>query len=488
MRKGLGKDMNKEQLISALVDIMGRDGVVDAPDELIVYECDGLTIDRNTPHAVVLPTSVEQVSAVVKLLHQENIPFVARGAGTGLSGGTLSPEGGVMITLTRMNHIVEIDIKNQRALVEAGVVNLHLSKAVADQGYYFVPDPSSQYACTIGGNIAENSGGPHTLKYGVTTNHTLGVEVVLPDGQIIWFGGKTYDSPGYDLRGILIGSEGMLGIVTRAWVKLTRSPQTWKTFLAVFDRIEDASNTVAGIIARGIVPDALEMLDKVVIGAVEEAFHFGFPLDAEAVLIIEIEGLEAGLETQAERIIEVCQENNARDIQSAKDDKERALLWMSRKRAFGAMGRLSPSYYVQDGVVPRTKLPDIMRIIEKTGKKYDLLIGNVFHAGDGNIHPCIAYDDRDSDQAARTVAAGDEILRACVDLGGSITGEHGIGYEKVDLMPLIFSKQDIAAMESVKQVFDPSNISNPGKMFPTNRSCIGCGTIELKRTKRQAAL
>jgi glycolate oxidase len=480
--------MKKTQLISALVDLVGRDGVVDAPDQLIVYECDGLTLDRKAPHAVVLPTSTEQVSAVVKLLHQENIPFVARGAGTGLSGGSLSPEGGVMITLTKMNHIHEIDIKNQRALVEPGVVNLHLSKAVAEHGYYFVPDPSSQYACTIGGNIAENSGGPHTLKYGVTTNHTLGLEVVLPDGQIVWFGGKTDDSPGYDLRGILIGSEGMLGIVTRAWVKLTRSPQTWKTFLVVFDRIEDASNTVTGIIARGIVPDAMEMMDKVVIGAVEEAYHFGFPLDAEAVLIIEIEGLEAGLDTQAERIIDVCNKNHARDIQSAKDDKERALLWMSRKRAFGAMGRLSPSYYVQDGVVPRTKLPDIMRAIEKAGKKHNLLIGNVFHAGDGNIHPCIAYDDRDPDHSARTVAAGDEILRACVELGGSITGEHGIGYEKVDLMPLIFSKQDIAAMESVKEVFDPSNLSNPGKMFPTDRSCIGCGTVELKRTNRQAAL
>lgn len=480
--------MNKEQLIDALVAIIGRDGVVDAPDELIVYECDGLTIDRNAPHAVVLPTTTEQVSAVVKLLHQENIPFVARGAGTGLSGGSLPPDGGVMITLTKMNHIVEIDIKNQRALVEAGVVNLHLSKAVADEGYYFVPDPSSQYSCTIGGNIAENSGGPHTLKYGVTTNHTLGMEVVLPDGEIVWFGGKTNDTPGYDLRGLLIGSEGMLGIVTRAWVRLTRSPQTWKTFLAVFDRIEDASSTVAGIIGKGIVPDALEMLDKVVIGAVEEAYHFGFPLDAEAVLIIEIEGLEAGLDTQAERIIEVCRENHARDIQSAADDKERALLWMSRKRAFGAMGRLSSSYYVQDGVVPRTKLPDIMRSIEKAGQKHDLLIGNVFHAGDGNIHPCIAYDDRDPDQCARTVAAGDEILRACVDLGGSITGEHGIGYEKVDLMPLIFSEDDIVAMEDVKRVFDPSNISNPGKMFPTDRSCIGCGTVELKRTNRQAAL
>ncbi len=480
--------MIKDQLVEKLAAVLGRENVIDAPDQLIVYECDGLTIDRNAPHAVVLPTTTEEVAAVVRILHEARIPFVARGAGTGLSGGSLPPEGGVMIALTKMNRIVEVDIRNQRALVEAGVVNLHLSKEVGRQGYHFVPDPSSQYACTIGGNIAENSGGPHTLKYGVTTNHTLGVEVVMPDGRITWFGGKSDDAVGYDLRGLLIGSEGMLGIVTRAWVKLTRLPQAWRTFLMVFDTVEDASRAVAGVIARGIVPSALEMLDKVVIGAIEEAYHFGFPLDAEAVLIIELEGHEAGLDTQAEDVIAVCRENGACDVRTAGDEKERALLWMSRKRAFGAMGRLSPSYYVQDGVVPRTKIPDIMRVIQAMGKKYELLIGNVFHAGDGNIHPCIAYDDRDEDQSRRTVEASNEILRACVDLGGSITGEHGIGYEKVDLMPLIFDEPDIRAMETVKEVFDEENLSNPGKMFPTNRSCIGCGTVELKYTNRQAAL
>ena len=480
--------MIKDQLVEKLAAVLGRENVIDAPDQLIVYECDGLTIDRNAPHAVVLPTTTEEVAAVVRILHEARIPFVARGAGTGLSGGSLPPEGGVMIALTKMNRIVEVDIRNQRALVEAGVVNLRLSKEVGRQGYHFVPDPSSQYACTIGGNIAENSGGPHTLKYGVTTNHTLGVEVVMPDGRITWFGGKSDDAVGYDLRGLLIGSEGMLGIVTRAWVKLTRLPQAWRTFLMVFDTVEDASRAVAGVIARGIVPSALEMLDKVVIGAIEEAYHFGFPLDAEAVLIIELEGHEAGLGTQAEDVIAVCRENGACDVRTAGDEKERALLWMSRKRAFGAMGRLSPSYYVQDGVVPRTKIPDIMRVIQAMGKKYELLIGNVFHAGDGNIHPCIAYDDRDEDQSRRTVEASNEILRACVDLGGSITGEHGIGYEKVDLMPLIFDEPDIRAMETVKEVFDEENLSNPGKMFPTNRSCIGCGTVELKYTNRQAAL
>ncbi len=480
--------MNKDRLVDRLAAVLGRENVIDAPDQLIVYECDGLTIDRNAPHAVVYPTTTEEVAAVVRILHEANIPFVARGAGTGLSGGSLPPDGGVMIALTKMNRIVEVDFRNQRALVEAGVVNLHLSKETGKQGYHFVPDPSSQYACTIGGNIAENSGGPHTLKYGVTTNHTLGVEVVLPDGQVTWFGGKAEDSVGYDLRGLLIGSEGMLGIVTRAWVKLTRLPQAWRTFLVVFDSVEDASRAVAGVVDRGIVPSALEMIDRVAIGAIEAAYHFGFPLDAEAVLIIELEGHEAGLGAQAEAVTAVCGDNRAREIRTAEDDRERALLWTSRKRAFGAMGRLSPSYYVQDGVVPRTKIPDIMRVIRTTAEKYELLIGNVFHAGDGNIHPCIAYDDRDEEQAQKTVEASNEILRACVDLGGSITGEHGIGYEKVDLMPLIFDEPDIQAMETVKEVFDGNNLSNPGKMFPTNRSCIGCGTAELKYTNRQAAL
>lgn len=480
--------MTKEQLIPALIEMVGRDGVIDAPDELIVYECDALTIDKNAPHAVVFPTSTDQVAAVVRLLHRANIPFVARGAGTGLSGGSLAPDGGVMISLTKMTKILEVDLRNRRALVEAGVVNLHLSKEVAGAGYHYVPDPSSQYACTIGGNIAENSGGPHTLKYGVTTNHTLGVEVVLPDGEVVWFGGRTDDTPGYDLRGVMIGSEGMLGIVTRAWVRLAKLPQTYRTFLAVFDSIEDATSTVSGIIARGIVPAALEMMDNVVIGAVEAAYHFGFPLDAEAVLIIELDGLEAGIDTLAGRVIEVCRENNVRDIRTARDEKERALLWTSRKRAFGALGRLGSSYYTQDGVVPRTKLPEIMRVIKAVKEKYNLLIGNVFHAGDGNIHPCIIYDERDPELTKKTIEASSEILKACIDMGGSVTGEHGIGVEKRDFMPLIFTEDDITAMERVKQVFDPSNLCNPGKVFPTNRSCIGCGVVELAKINRQAAM
>jgi len=480
--------ISDNQLRDALVEILGQDGVIDAPDELIVYECDGLTIGKNMPHAVVFPTSTEQVSAVVRLLHGKQIPFVARGAGTGLSGGSLPPDGGVMIALTRMNEIVEIDIGNRRALVEPGVVNLHLSNAVTDFGYHYVPDPSSQYSCTIGGNIAENSGGPHTLKYGVTTNHTLGMEVVLPDGEVVWFGGKSDDTPGYDLRGILIGSEGMLGIVTRAWVRLVKLPQTFRTFLAVFDTIEDATNTVSGLIGRGIVPAALEMIDQVVIGAVEEAFQVGFPLDAEAVLIIELDGLEAGMESQAERVIEVCKQNNLRDLRKTRDSRERDLIWKSRKRAFGALGRLSPSYYTQDGVVPRTRLPDIMRVIKSVQEKYDLMIGNVFHAGDGNIHPCICYDENNPEMVKKVLDASTEILKACIEMGGSVTGEHGIGAEKMDFMPLLFSENDIQAMENVKHAFDEANLCNPGKVFPTDRSCIGCGVEELKAMKRQAAM
>lgn len=480
--------MTKDTLVEALVKLVGREGVIDAADELIVYECDGLTISKNAPHAVVLPTNTAQVSAIVKLLNEAEVPFVARGAGTGLSGGSLPPDGGVMITMTRMNRILEIDFSNRRALVEPGVVNLHLSNEVADKGYHYVPDPSSQYSCTIGGNIAENSGGPHTLKYGVTTNHTLGMEVVLPDGEVVWLGGKADDSPGYDLRGLFIGSEGMLGIVTQAWVRLVKLPQTFRTFLAVFDTIEDATNTVSDLIANGIVPAALEMIDQVVIGAVEAAFHVGFPLDAEAVLIIELDGLDAGMESQAKKVTDICAANNMRDLRLASDSAERDLIWKSRKRAFGALGRLSPSYYTQDGVVPRTKLPDIMRVIKATQEKYGLLIGNVFHAGDGNIHPCICYDENDTGMIKKAVDASAEILKACIEMGGSVTGEHGIGAEKMDFMPLLFSEDDMRAMTNVKEIFDGANLCNPGKVFPTDRSCIGCGVEELKHMKRQAAM
>ena len=462
--------MTKEQMISALVDIVGRDSVIDEMDEMIVYECDAMTIDRKLPQAVVFPTSTGQVADIVRLLHQANIPFVARGAGTGLSAGALPPEGSVMITLTKMNKILEIDLDNQRALVEAGVVNLHLNNVAGKQGFLYAPDPSSQYSCTIGGNIAENAGGPHTLKYGVTTNHTLGVEVVMPDGEVVWLGGKTDDSPGYDLRGVVIGSEGMLGIVTRAWVRLTRLPQAYKTILAVFDSIEDATNTVTGIIARGIIPAALELMDKVVVGAVEAAIHFGFPLDAEAVLIIELDGLETGLETQGQRVVEVCQENHVRDIRVAADAKERAALWKSRKSAFGAMGRLNPTYFTQDGVVPRTRLPEITRVVQDTKNKYNLLIGNVFHAGDGNLHPCIAFDARDPEQTKKALDASGEILKACVEMGGTITGEHGVGFEKINFMHLIFSEEDLRAMKNVKQVFDGANLCNADKIFPKNGS------------------
>ena len=349
----------------------------------------------------------------------------------------LAVTGGVMITLSRMNRILSVDPRNRRALVEAGCVNAWITNAVKSQGLLYAPDPSSQPACTIGGNVATNSGGPHTLKYGVTTNHVLGIELVLPDGEVVWLGAKPdggEEVDGYDLRGAVIGSEGMFGVVTQVLVRLTRAPQAYQTMLGVFESVDDASQAVSDIIAAGIVPGALEMMDQLITQAVEAAYHFGFPLDAGAVLIVELDGLAAGLERQAERVLALCRKNRAREVRQARTDEERALLWKCRKRAFGAIGRLSPNYLTQDGVVPRSKLPEIMRCIRATSEKYGLRIPNVFHAGDGNIHPLVLYDERDADQVRRALAAGHDILQKCIELGGSVTGEHGIGVEKIDFM------------------------------------------------------
>jgi len=391
-----------------------------------------------------------------------------------LSGGVLAVTGGVMISLSRMNKILSVDHRNRRALVESGCVNAWITNAVKPQGLLYAPDPSSQPACTIGGNVATNSGGPHTLKYGVTTNHVLGIEMVLPDGEVVWLGtrpegGEEVD--GYDLRGAVIGSEGMFGVVTQVLVRLTRAPQAYQTMLGVFESVDDASQTVSDIIAAGIVPGALEMMDQLITQAVEAAYHFGFPLDAGAVLIVELDGLAAGLERQAERVVAICRKNRAREVRLARTDEERALLWKSRKRAFGAIGRLSPNYLTQDGVVPRSKLPEIMRCILATSEKYGLRIPNVFHAGDGNIHPLVLYDERDPDQVRRALAAGHDILEKCIELGGSVTGEHGIGVEKIDFMEKQFAKDDLDAMRSLRRVFDPENRCNPHKMFPGSKRC-----------------
>jgi glycolate oxidase len=470
-------------LISHLRDIVGLDGVVTQPAALSVYECDGYTLEKAIPEVVVLPRSAAEVAAIVKLLHSKKIAFVPRGAGTGLSGGCLPVEAPVMIGTSRMNRIVHIDLLNRYVIAQAGVVNLWVSNAVKNQGFQYAPDPSSQQACTIGGNVAENSGGPHTLKYGVTTNHVLGLEIVLPDGEIVTLGGTVEDVPGYDLRGITIGAEGTFGIVTQATLRLTRQPQAYRTFLAVFESVHEATQSVSDIIAAGIVPAALEMMDNLIIQAVEAAFHFGFPTDAGAVLIVELDGLAAGLDPQTAKIMQVCQQNHAREVRVARDDAERVALWKSRKRAFGAVGRLAPNYCTQDGVVPRTKVPEILRVITTVAEKYHLRIANVFHAGDGNIHPILLYDERNADETERVVKAGQEILQACVDLGGSLTGEHGIGVEKMGQMPLIFSPEDLLVMSQIRSVFNPDNLCNPHKIIPTPHGC-----IDVRTPRRQVPL
>ena len=464
-------DARRRELRRELEAIVGPGAVLSDPDELLVYESDGLTLFRALADFVVFPTSAEQVAAVVRLADREALPFVARGAGTGLSGGCLPAEGGLVISLMRMNRILEVDYDNQYAVVEPGVVNLHLSWAVGPRGYYYAPDPSSQQACTIGGNVANNSGGPHTLKYGVTTNHVLGLEVVMPDGEIVWLGGKTREALGYDLTGVFVGSEGTFGIATKVVVRILRKPQAVKTVLAIFDRVEQASAAVSAIIARGLVPAAVEMIDQLTIQAVEDAFGCGYPRDAAAALLVEVDGLAVGLEAQAERIVEACRDAGAREVRTARDEAERQRLWKGRKSAFGAYGRVSPAYMVMDGVIPRTRLPYVLSRVNEIVAAHGLRVGNVFHAGDGNLHPNILYDPRRPGEEERVMAAGAEIMRLCAEVGGSISGEHGIGLEKADFMPLIFSAADLDFMARLKAAFNPTGRCNPGKIFPTRKTC-----------------
>ena len=470
--------------VEELRRICGPEAVLAGRDETLVYECDAFTFQRKHPDVVVLPATTEEVSRVVKLCSDRGIPFIGRGAGTGLAGGTLPVFGGVIIGVSRMKRIKEVDLRNRRMVVEAGVVNLTLSRAVAADGYQYAPDPSSQMACTIGGNVANNSGGPHTLKYGVTVNHVLGLTVVVPGGEIVQLGGKEEDQVGYDLVGLVVGSEGTFGIVTEVIVRIVRLPQTVRTMLAVFETVEDATNTVSGIIAAGIVPAALEMMDQLIIKAVEEAFKFGFPLDAGACLIIELDGLEAGIDGQVERVQEICRTHHAREIRTAGSNAERDALWKARKRAFGAAGRLAPSNVTQDGVIPRTKLPVVLKEISRIVDGYGLQVANVFHAGDGNLHPLILFDERDPKQVQGVLAASEEILKLCVAHGGSITGEHGIGIEKSSYSSCQFSETDLDVMHAVKAVFDPQTICNPGKMFPSGH---GCMEISMKK-RRSVAL
>ncbi len=465
------------QLRRRLRDVVGDEGFVDSAAGLRVYECDGYTMEKALPELVVLPANTDELSRVVRLCHREGVPFVPRGAGTGVSGGCLPYEIPVMIGTSRMRKIRRVDIANRLIEVEAGVVNLEVSRQVEAAGYYYAPDPSSQSACTIGGNVAENSGGPHTLKYGVTVNHLLGIEMVLPDGEIVRLE-RTNDITGYDLAGVFTGSEGTLGITTAATLRLMPKPQAVTTLLAIFPGIVEASRAVSAIIAAGIVPAALEMMDALVIEAVEAAYRFGFPPDAGAVLIIELDGLEAGLEELCGRVEDACRQAAASEVRRAANEAERALLWKSRKRAFGAMGRLAPNYCTQDGVVPRSKLPQIVEAIAEISSRYHLRIANLMHAGDGNIHPLVLYDDSNDNEAERVVAAGHEILTACVKLGGSLTGEHGIGVEKIELMSKSFSDDDLSAMADLRDAFNPTGLCNPHKIFPTDRAC-----IEIKRPR-----
>ncbi len=461
-----------DQLVENLSAIVGHDNVLSHPEELLVYECDGLPQHKHPPRAVVFPNSTEEVSEVLKLLSREGVSFAPRGAGTGLSGGALAVNRGVVIELARMRRILKIDPENRLAVVETGLVNAHLSRAVAPYGLHYIPDPSSQPACTIGGNIAENAGGIHCLKYGTTTDHVVGARVVLSDGTVVDLGRGDAIPPGYDLLGVFVGSEGTFGIATEATVCLAPIPPAVRTLLADFINVEDASRAVSAIIAAGMLPAALEMLDRAIIQAVEASvFAAGLPRDAEAVLLVELDGVEAGLDEEAEKAEAICRAQGARNVRRATDENERQKLWAARKGAFGAVGRVSPDIMIQDAVVPRSRLPEILAEIYGISARYNLRLANVFHAGDGNLHPLICFDLRRGDDVERVRQAGREIMEACVAAGGSITGEHGVGLDKSGYLPLIFSEDDLAAMLQVRAAFDPSGLCNPGKIIPAPRGC-----------------
>ena len=463
--------------------LLGPENVLSANEDLMLYEFDG-SVEKARPELVVFPRTTEDVSSIVRLAARYELPIVGRGAGTGLSGGALARGGGVMIVFARMNKIMEIDLESRRAVVQPGVVNADITKAVEHAGLYFAPDPSSQKSCTIGGNVAENAGGPHTLAYGVTTNHIAALELVLPDGEVVRIGSKHGDAPGYDLCGLLVGSEGTLALVTEITVKLSPKPESVKTLLAIFDTIEDASQTVVEITAQGITPAACEMLDGWTLRIVEDYIQAGFPRDSAAVLLLEVEGVREAVEAQETAIGEVCRRCRAREVRIARDDHARELLWKGRKNAFGALGRLAPSNYVLDGVIPRSKLPQALTNILEIGKKYGFHIGNIFHAGDGNLHPIVLYDPRDSQQFKNAVVAAEEIIRYCVELGGTLTGEHGVGMEKNELMSLLFSDADFELMRRVHDAFNPDSSLNPGKIFPLSK---GCGEIRIRNRETGGA-
>jgi glycolate oxidase len=455
------------QRIAAL---LGPRGYLDRPEDLALYEYDG-SVDKHRPDLVAFPRNTREVAAIVAIAREFRVPLVGRGAGTGLSGGAIPREGGIAVAFARMRRILELDLPNERAVVEPGVVNLDITAAVEGGGYFYAPDPSSQKACTIGGNVAENASGSHTLAYGATTNHVLGLEFVLPDGTVVETGGKEPDLPGYDLTGLLTGSEGTMVLVTKVIVRLMRKPEAVKTVLAIYDSNEDAGRAVAEITARGITPVAVEMLDGVMLRMVEEATHAGYPMDAAAVLLIELEGIREAVEEQVERVRDACTVSGAREFRLARTVEERELLWKGRKNAFGAVGRVSPTYYVQDGCVPRTKTAPTLHFISEVSRRHGLNISNIFHAGDGNLHPIILFNPRIPGELEKARAAGEEILKYCIEAGGTITGEHGVGMEKNELMAKQFSPETLDMICRLKLLFDPDKRLNPGKMLPTGSGC-----------------
>jgi glycolate oxidase len=465
---------SRRSLIAELTDIVGHEHIVYRPEDLLTYESDG-TADRGLPAVVVLPESAEQVEAVVRCARRHNMPVVPRGAGTGLSGGALSHIPGVKIGTARMKALLSLDVEGRTATVQPGMVNADLSVAVHPHGLFYAPDPSSQRACTIGGNVSENSGGPHCLLYGMTTNHVLGIEVVTIDGERLWLGGAAPDPTGYDLVGAMVGSEGTLAVVTAIMVRLLPLPAATRTLVAIFDSMDDAGETVTDIIGAGLIPAALEMMDRLVIQAVEPAVHAGYPDDAEAVLLVELDGTAETVADEISVVRSICAGRHAREVRVAEAREERERLWAGRKGALGALGRLAPNYFIQDGVVPRTRLREVLARIEEIGRHHDLPIANVFHAGDGNLHPNILFDARVPGALERVREAGAEILRVCTDVGGSITGEHGVGLDKQDYLGWMFSPVELDVMKALKSSFDPEGRLNPGKLFPGAK---GCGEIQ----------
>ena len=473
----------REQIAAALRAIVPGEGVVDSAIQMRAYETDALSAYRQLPLVVVLPETVEQVSAILRYAHENGVKIVPRGAGTSLSGGSLPLADGIVLGLSKFNRILEVDYNNRCAVVQPGVTNLAITRAVEECGFYYAPDPSSQIACSIGGNVAENSGGVHCLKYGLTANNVLGVEMVLITGEVVRLGGKHLDSEGYDLLGVVTGSEGMLGVVTEVTVRILQKPETARALLAGFPTSEDAGQCVADIISAGIIPGGMEMMDRPAIHAVEEFVHADYPLDVEALLIVELDGPSVEVDQLVRRVSKIAEANKASTLRLSQSEQERLLFWAGRKAAFPAVGRISPDYMCMDGTIPRKSLPDVLRGMAELSRHYRLRVANVFHAGDGNLHPLILFDANDADELERAENFGADILRLCVKAGGVLTGEHGVGVEKRDLMPEMFSPVDLAQQQSLKCAFDSQGLLNPGKVFPTLHRCAEMGRMVVRGGK-----